>query len=411
MNRYDDSSNPGPEWESELTRGLDQRVRDLHEAPFTLDQVKGRATTIQRRRRLAAAGGILAVAAVVLPIGIVAGRGLTGDDTRRPATPATTSPSPTEAVDGGSGLGLDYLSGSTWVRPDGTEVALGATYSSGTVLGEDLLAVRNDDETGQRVIDVIDVVDGSGEVSESIPLVSVMAVNDDRTTVAYVSPDGDLMTLWDPRAGDEGRVALASGLSESESPVAVLGGPSCLPDGDGCQVYVNHGDGRTPPQSVTSNGTTDEVVVSDPPPIGVTDATEGGLVTLQTSSQDAGSCGGLLDTRTSAYRWETCDRFLLDLSPAGTYVATTHAYLDGMGNAHVAILDTATEQELARLDPAEGVVTTQAWESEDALLVTVFASNSWSIWRLSADGTKERVVDPLTDGGDFSSPYTLLGGR
>ena len=30
-------------WETEMSREFDQRVRDLHEAPLTLDQVKGKA--------------------------------------------------------------------------------------------------------------------------------------------------------------------------------------------------------------------------------------------------------------------------------------------------------------------------------------------------------------------------------
>ncbi len=37
-------------WETEMSREFDQRVRDLHEAPLTLDQVKGKAGRIRRTR-------------------------------------------------------------------------------------------------------------------------------------------------------------------------------------------------------------------------------------------------------------------------------------------------------------------------------------------------------------------------
>ncbi|MCW2850894.1 MAG: hypothetical protein JWM84_558, partial [Nocardioides sp.] len=38
-------------WETEMSRGLDERARGLDGTPFSLDQVKGRAARVRRNRR------------------------------------------------------------------------------------------------------------------------------------------------------------------------------------------------------------------------------------------------------------------------------------------------------------------------------------------------------------------------
>ncbi|WP_341923714.1 hypothetical protein [Nocardioides psychrotolerans] len=408
------------DWESRMSEELDQRARRLDDAPFSLDQVKGRAGSIRRTRRLAVAGAVLASAAVVVPIAVVSGQGLGDtDSTPGPAT-SSTSPSapPTRATDGvtpapvptADAIGIDYLDGTTWVHPDGTTVTLDTAYRGGAVLGGSLLGVRNDDDTGRHFIDV---VSPAGEVGESIEITSGIAVNDDRTVVAFVEPDGDLMTMWDPTAGADGRAAIASGLSVgiiAVDPVAIVGGPTCGPE-DECRVLYNTGDGVSPPRVASSAGTDEPVVPGDVPGVAVSDASDAGLVTVQQASQDLGSCNGLYDVTSAAYLWDTCDRFLLDLNPSGSLVATTHAYLDGPGNAYVALLDTATEQEVARFDPAEGVVVTETWLDDETLLALVLDSRGSSIWRLGADGSSERLTSRSDQGGDDMSPtHVLLDG-
>ena len=392
-------------WESEMSRELDQRVRDLHEAPFSLDHVKGKAMTIQRNRRLAVAGGMLAAAAVIVPVAVISAQGT--DRTDRDLPPATSSPAPTEAVEPpSSALDVDYLEGKTWVRPDGTTIDLGVRYDSGTMLGDDLLAVRTDENNGWRTIDVIDQ---AGEVTESIGLQSELVVNADHTVAAYVEPSGDLVTLWDPSAGAEGRVALATGLGPDVTATAVVGGPSCYeaPKGDGCTVYYNHGDGETPPQAADSHGITDQFVTG--PVIGVEDVTETGVALVQKSYSDEGSCNGIYDLAKGAYAWETCDYFLLDANRTGTHVAATHPYLDGIGNGWVAILDSAGN-ELVRVDPVEGYTGRQVWEDDDSLLVNVYDQGEWQVWRLGTDGSKEQALGAGEAGNDMYPAYTLLSG-
>lgn len=401
------------EWESRVSRELDRRAHHLDEAPFSLDQVKGRAGSIRRTRRLAVAGAVLASAAVVVPVGLVAGQGL-GDTAPAPG-PATSSASPTRATDGAEpspppaagAIGVDYLDGRTWVRPDGAVVELSTTYRGGAVLGDTLLGVRDDDDTGRHALDVVSV---DGEVGESIKITSGLAVSDDRSVVAYVEPDGDLMTMWDPTSGDEGRVAIASGLpvgNVTVDPVAVIGSSTCGPE-DECRVLYNAGDGVSPPRVASSDGTDELVVPEGTPAVAVSDAVAAGLVTVQQSSQDLGSCNGLYDVTSAAYLWTTCDRFLLDLNPAGTIVATTQAYLDGSGNGYVALVDTRTEQALARLDPRSGVVSTQTWLDDETVLAVVLDGKGSRIWRLSTDGSSQQVTGSSMQGG--GPGHVLLAG-
>lgn len=407
------------EWESRVSRELGQRAQGLDETPFSLDQVKGRAGSIRRTRRLAVAGAVLASAAVVVPIAVVSGQGLGDTDSAPgPATsPTTSSATPTRATDGvtpapapaptADAIGVDYLDGLTWVRPDGTAVPLDIAYRGGAVLGETLLGVRDDTDTNRYFIDV---VSPDGAVGESIEITSGLAVSDDRSVVAFVEPDGDLMTMWDPAAGDGGRVAIASGLPVgifTVDPIAVVGGPTCGPE-DECRVFYNAGDGVSPPRVASSDGTDELVVTGDLPGVAVSDASEAGLVTVQQASQDLGSCNGLYDITSAAYLWDTCDRFLLDLNPAGSVVATTHAYLDGAGMGYVALVDTASEQEVARFDPSDGVVVTQTWLDDETLLALVLDGRGSSIWRFGTDGSSERVISPSTRGGDDTSPTHVL---
>ena len=53
--------------EERLTRSLDQQATGLHDAPFTLDDVRGRARGIQHRRRGVVAGAAAAVEGLIGP--------------------------------------------------------------------------------------------------------------------------------------------------------------------------------------------------------------------------------------------------------------------------------------------------------------------------------------------------------
>ena len=267
-------------------------------------------------------------------------------------------------------------------------------YDRAAVLGDTVLASRNDDETG---FDLLDVIDASGTAAEAAEIVSGPVLNEDHTSAAYVERDGDLVTR-----SEGGEQIVASGLGTGAFVTALTG---CDESGDTCRVYVN-GDFDTSPMVYDANGGS-EVAVPDA--IRVNGA-EGGIVAVQNESTDTGSCGGIYDLTLADYHWETCDYFLFGPSPDARYVEATHAYLDGFGNGWAAILDSRTGEEVARLEPEGGGITQTAWQDPAHLLVKAFDGEAWSVYRLGTDGRQERVLGPSTEGDDMNPPYTLLGG-
>jgi hypothetical protein len=387
----DDRHDGTDPWESEMSREFDERVRDLHEAPLTFEAVRGKAMTIRRRRRIAVAGGVLAAAAVVVPVAVIAGNDLGRSDGRTDF--ATSSPTPSEPPAGASGA--SYLEGRTWHRADGATVELATRYDGGTELGTDLLAVRNDE--GRLTVDVIQ---DDGTVSESFATWSYPVANADHATVAYVAADGTLMTRW-----ADGEVAMGEGFADGDSVAAVTGGPSCSEDVDGCQVFVNHGDGSTP-EVLDSHGIRD---IAAPDVISVNDVSPDGLVAAQSSSRDAGSCSEVYDRRAGAAVFETCDYSFDEFSPDGAYLSGTDAYRDGTGQGYVVILDAATGDEVARWEASDGLAREWVWEDESHLLVNAYEQAEWRLYRLGVDGSTEQVLSSA-EGDDMTPAFTLLGG-
>jgi hypothetical protein len=383
-------------WETEMSRTFDRRVRDLHEAPLSFDQVRGRAGRIRRNRRIAVAGGIVAAAAVIVPVAAIGGSDLFDRDSSRPPV-ADTDRNKTEHADDTSGS-FGYIEDRTMHLPDGTTITTEERYRGGVVLGDTVFAIRNDDETGQLYLDVV------GEDAplpvESTEVISGPVLNDDHTAVAYIESNGDLVTATE--SGEA--TTLASGLGENSQLTALTGDCSA---GE-CRAYVDD-DVLGEPRVYDQDGR-NEVAV--PGVIGVQDATADGLLAVQQSYSNEGSCSGVYDVTTSGDLWDTCDYYLLSLSPDGRYVEATHPYLDALGNAWTAILDSETGKELARFDRPQGIVTTSVWQDTDRLLVNHLdlRTNAWSVYRIGADGSSERVLGPQPGPDPETSPYTLLEG-
>ncbi len=375
----------GP-WETEMSREFDQRVRDLHEAPLTLDHVKGRAGRIRRTRRLAAAGGALAAAAVIVPIVVFAGGNLTDDSGPEPAP----KPTPNPTVIDPSGPGFGYLEGKTLHRADGTTTELAARYTWATQIGATVFAVRTDDSTGEATLDVLDE---SGTPTESVELSSYPVVDDDHTVLAYVERDGDLITR-----GEAGGIATSTEAPEGSVATAVTRDSVYLEDGtgEGAPLVVDPATGATR--------------VAVPDAIGLQDADASGLLTVQTSYTDQGSCGGVYDQATAKFGFQTCDYFLYGLSPGATYLEGTHPYLDGFGNAYASILDATTGKEIIKFDPPDGAIVGTTWQDSEHLLARVYAyeSKTWSIFRIGADKTVVEILGPDTAGNEANPAYTVL---
>ncbi len=384
------SNHTNDPWETEMSRTFDQRVRDLHEAPLDLDQVKGKAGKIRRNRRIAVAGGVLAVAAVVVPVAVFAGGALDNDS----APPV--APQPNETATDTEGPGFNYLEGKTLHRADGSTMTFPDRYRGGAVLGETIFAIRSDDDTGQLHLDVIEPEVVPTETTE---ILSGPVMNDDRTMVAYIESDGDLVAR-----SEQTQTTVATGLGPNSSLTAATG--DCTTGA--CRLYVD--DDTLEPLVYDESG---ESSVPVPDVVGVQDADEAGHLAVQISSQDAGSCGGVYDLAKSDYLWDTCDFYLFGFSPGGKYVEATHPYLDGFGHAYASILDAATGKELFRFDPpGAGALTTSAWEDSEHLLVSAFEykTSEWTVFRIAADGTHEAVLGP-TKGSDFEPPFIILNGK
>ena len=107
--------------------------------------------------------------------------------------------------------------------------------------------------------------------------------------------------------------------------------------------------------------------------------------------------------------WENCESYLYDFSPDDAHLTGTHAYLDGPGPGYITILDAASGDEVARLDPKEGYIGRAVWQDAGHVIVSIYEPKGWSVYRLGVDGSKERVLGPKGD-DEFNPTYTLLGG-
>ena len=397
-------TNSSDPWESEMSREFDKRVRDLHEAPLTLDNVKGKAMTIRRNRRIAVAGGILAAAAVIVPVAVFAGNSL--GDTSDDIDPATT-PSVTQATDPNdptpsteapaSAIGVSYLEGATWHRPDGSTVELDQAYYSAVELGDQLVATTISNGNGRRTVDLINA---DGSVADSFRTFSTPVANADNTTVAYIDADGLLMTRW-----ADGTVSMGDGFVDGDSVAAITGGPNCFEVEDGCVAYVNHGDGSAP-ELLDSHGIRD---VATPEAIKVNGIAPSGLIAAQISYSDTGSCSEVHDPSQGTQVFETCNGTLFHFSPDAAHLTGSSAYLDGIGLGYVTVLDATNGDELARFTPKQGYVSNSVWEDPDHLLVNTYDQGKWRIYRLGVDGSSEQVL-ATSEGTDGTPGFTLLGG-
>lgn len=391
-------------WESDMSDAFDRRVRDLHEAPLSFEQVTTRARGIRRRRQAAVAGGVLAVAAVIAPIAVVVG----GDAGRGDDVPAATdAPTPTVTdsspalPDNGPNPGIGRIQDDEFIRGDGVEFDLpGTGYQRADQLGEQIVAYRRDDE-GNGTIDVVTAPPegGTTELVESLPAVDGYVADPMGLVIAYKTPEGELMTRWD---GDG--VSFGSDFPESAYPAAITGGPNCNEEVDGCVVYLNIGDGNQAPVSVSSHGTLDTPI---PGIVKINDVDAAGVAAVQISYSDTGSCSGLYDPTAGDYLFETCENTLGAISPSGGHVIAGPAYLDGIGPSSIAILDRDGVQ-VAGNQQEGGFIGSQAWEDPGHVVYTVYTEDGWSIWRMGIDGTVEQITDPVP--GDEVDPPILLAG-
>jgi hypothetical protein len=384
-------------WESAMSRDFDARVRDLNEAPLDLDSVKGKAMTIRRNRRVAVAAGVLATAAVAVPVAAIAVN--TGSNVHSEAPFASGSPSasPTEAVDSG---GVDYVEGDTWHRADGTEVTLPHAYDSAVLWDGQLVGTR----FGGEVYSTADVIDGDGDVVDSFDTTAAVAVNDTHTTIAWIGTDGQVMTRWDGGEVSMGQVDLAAaGEGVAWSVGAVTGGPDCHEAADGCVVYLNSGLGKGS-TAYDSHGIQDSPV---PGALKFFDASDDGQVTALTEVADDHTCGELVTPGTDPAWGPTCDYQVQQISPDGKHVAGLPSYFDGLGPASISVLDSADGHETGRFSPEGGFIGSWAWAGDGRLVFDTYDGASWHLMAMEPNGAITELTGPVK--GNENSPFTVVG--
>lgn len=368
-------------------------------SPLTLDDVKGRARGIRRRRAAVSGLAAAAVVAVAVPVGISV-----TDRVGNPDRPPVAGPSVTPSESGSSRPvpegphrvalttdlplrtetpGIPYHYDGSIV--DGTEsVRVEEEYRSFTPVGGGWVAVRSDDEGNSFV----DLLDGEGDVLVSAPSTGSLAASDNGTVAVYATPDGELVTvtpggermsLVDPEA-------LPGGVLE---PVAVNGADTCDPDsaGGGCVVFFNHQDlEEEGAWSATSKG----IVSPFPDFLSLGGQSPDGLLSgIVSRAEDNSVCSAVLGENWDKQLWETCDYALGKFSPDGRYVIGHPANQSGFGDASVAILDARTGDLVAefsnsRENPAS--IFDVTWDADSTLVATVFESGTWALMRMTPEG-------------------------
>lgn len=394
-------------WEGEVGDALERRVRDLHEAPLDLDAVKGRARTIRTKRRAAVAGGLLAAAAVIVPVAVLAtgpggDRGTVVDPAQAPsqAPSQTPSPAPSQtATDPAPGFTyLEVGSGNAVLHlDDGRVIELpGPDYVGAADLGDQVAAFRTSDDGGGAV----DLVEGQ-QVTATYEVRPPVAIAPDGRTIALVTVDDELLVI-NAATGEQS----FGTIDPDASLAAFIGSGDCALE-TGCHPFLEYGDFEREPFEINYEGP-DTVPV--PGALRINDAADGFLVTAQTSSSDTGSCGGLYD-REGGGSWvfETCDSQVLDISPTGDHVTGTDPYGDGLGPTYFSILD-RTGTEVARYEVEQGFVHLDlAWSDATHVVASVYEDQTWRVVSLGVDGASEVLLGPV-DGTEMENPFRITGG-
>lgn len=390
-----------------LSRELHEQVDGWHDAPLTLDSVRGRALSIRRTRRLVAAGTVAAaVGALAVPT-VMVSAGLDGRSDREPA-PVDT---PTEVVrteltlDGlprGAAPTVEYFTPEGVVLPDEGLLELPQSYNAmvpseadgGWIAWEGpSLDVRYLSE---------DLRPQGGSTTNN-----AFVTNPDRTAAAWTFPESGAQTLVLRSTLDaEGTLTwdfpdVSTGVVD---PVDFLSGSSLL-------VETAKPNGRTEIAVAEADG-------SMTPLPGYVDAISGspvtGLAAVQTrSNEDASGCFGVVDTASpEAPVWESCDHSLGAFSPDGRYVLASDPYLSGAGIGSVKVLDAMTGDEVARFEPerrSELLLQRLVWEDEDSFVAVAAEAGDVTMLRFGVDGSLEEVTDRLR-GDVFGDLPLYLGG-
>lgn len=393
--------------EDRLAGSLRERAGDISASPGDLGQVRDRARGIRRRRRVVRGlTAVVVVVAVALPVTTRLTAGTRADRSGPPAA-SSQSPDPRDGVfpltaENAPRSGapqIDYQQGRTLHRADGSTSRLPAAYSSLTPYRGGILAT----ETTEDGYYIVHLGQDMQELRRS-RFDSDLAVSLDGARVAWASfgDRGSTRTLHVDSSGDpsEDMTAPAVGSGDGVHLVGFLD-----PDKLVYQTYGAKSEVR-----VLDNG----------------DRRLEGLIDARGTSQRNGLVSGLASyTRADGWcyvvrdvtgrrgdLWRTCDFSLGRFSPNGRYVLAGPAFLNGMGDSEVAVLDARTGAVVAHWQRAgkdsAGVAAQSVWESTTTVLTPYREDGAWHLLRLDLDGRVSEATEPVpAPDADTPAPWTF----
>lgn len=364
--------------EERLTRSLDQQATGLHDAPFTFDDVRGRARGIQRRRRGIAAGVAAAVVAIALPAALLSGGDGPKTDGVDPAPPVVpTSPAASVLHDG------------VLTRPDGSTVEVDLAddvLSLGVLTDGRIVATSN----SSRKILVL-AADGSLEASYPVTTTTFTMGVDDRT-VAWDDPNFGIQVL-ESGAAEPIEFPGVPMPGEAVAAINAVLGSGCA--GGGCTL-IGGGDADATYEITLADGA---VELATPEPFRVESVSPDKTLWAVQYADDADpqyGCSGLYDVAANTIVARTCDTSNLEFAPDGQH-------LFGMRQEGGPITDSLSVldldlTEVRSFEPAGRLVSDVGWQDADHLLVGVadLEGTEWSLLRVPvAGGAAEELVGPV----------------
>ena len=398
-----------------ITRALRQQADQIQEGPLTMADITGKARSIQRRRLLASVAGAAAVVAVIAPVGILA---LTDNDNNAQLPPSTSSGTPTQSptqhtsqtpiggtidlvvagAPDGAAPHVSWLEGRTLHSYDAQTFDLGRAYRDVVGWHGGWLAIGGETEE----------IAGDGSLTRSFVGGSRFAVGVDGTELTWFEYGNE---------GVPGKLVtgIPSGMGEGTQSVEIPEDSHVDPIGyvAGGRVVFN----RTDPDGKSSAWVTDfqgepqrlrGVILAG----GTSETT--GVVSVETSINDFGSCWEVRDLNADSVVAETCDYSLGQFSSDGQYVIGWPAYRDGLGPRDVAILDARTLKPVVHyMAPAStgGWIPNAVFDGDSPELITVvFEDNAWHLARLGLDGSIQNLAEPVPS-TDETQPELWLVSR
>lgn len=396
-----------------LTTTLRDRAGDMAGSHVGLDEVKGRARGIRRRRRTV--GGV-AAAAVVLAIGIPVGLDVSSSDRGQrplPADQPTLTEDPTRQAEPEGPVEIDaararrgedpaiaYLTGTTLHRTGRPDLELPQQYSFVAPFGDGWAGFYGPEGTTTYL-------DAQGDPLQQPHQGMQAAISSDGQSLAtllYATGGVDLQ-LWstDDADLDDGYGSNVVAL-EGDLQLAGFTGPETV----AYNLTVAARDGATVTPYVTDwfSGEEPRELTSLVDVRSANDLT--GVVAGMTQVDDLEGryCSAVVDAATDRVEWETCEYRLGKFSPDGRYVLGVDPQTDGLGGNDVTILDADNGDVVAEYTVPDGSFIQDAlWESRSTALAPVMQDGAWFLVRFRPDGTVEKALDPSRDGYDDSSPW------